>query len=464
MVEVRVMTRLSESASLSRTDTSTTVSSDASDAEAREIAALAVVLEADRPDAGSFVVSLEGVSRVVIARGALRRAQRRGAELTLELPDRRVSKPHAALERAAGGFVLSDLGSSNGTFADDFGAGGRVTTPEIVGDRLLRVGHCALAVLGDAAPILERARARRPWPFATLSAALAREFARLERVAPSLLPLLLLGETGTGKEVLARAVHKRAGRPGPFVAVNCGALPANLVEAHLFGHQSGAFSGAVRDEIGFVRAADHGTLFLDEIGDLALGAQASLLRVLQEGEVTPVGAFHPIKVDVRVLSATHHPLPELVAAGRFRADLFARLSGFSFHVPPLRARRLDVGELLASFWPAGHAVTSLHPAAARALLAHDYPMNVRELKQAIDAALILADGAVRLPDLPAAMRERGDASRSPPPTDDAEAALRDELAARLQASGHNLSQVAREMGKARQQVQRWVRRFGLKGG
>jgi transcriptional regulator of acetoin/glycerol metabolism len=451
------MARPPGTTSVSRTDTSPTDRSAEAAAPARAIAAIAVVLEADRPDAGALVASLEGVRRVVIGRGAARRAERRGAELTVELPDRRISKPHCALERSAGGFVVADLDSSNGTFLGGFDAGERLTASALVGERILRVGHCALAVLPDAGPILERARSR-PWPWVTLSAAFARELQRLERVAPSLLPLLLLGETGTGKEVLARAVHERSGRPGPFVAVNCGALPANLVEAHLFGHQAGAFSGAVRDELGFVRSADHGTLFLDEIGDLALGAQASLLRVLQEGEVTPVGAFRPIKVDVRVLSATHHPLPDRVAAGQFRADLLARLSGFTFHVPPLRERRLDVGALLASFWPVGHAVTSLHPEAAHALLTHDYPMNVRELKQAVDAAVILADGgAARLADLPASMRERA----APVLTEDA--GLRDELAARLEASGHNLSQVARDMGTARQQVQRWVKRFGLKG-
>src|SRR5262249_19765923 len=152
---------------------------------------------------------------------------------------------------------------------------------------------------------------------------------------------------------------------------------------------------------GFVRAADYGTLLLDEIGDLAPAAQASLLRVLQQGEVTPVGAFHPIKVDVRVLSATLRPLAEQVAAGTFRPDLFARIAGFSFEVPPLRERRLDIGDLLASFWR-GKTAPSLHPDVANALFAHDYPMNVRELKHAADAATMLAEGAVRLSHLPTA--------------------------------------------------------------
>ncbi|APR87020.1 Flagellar regulatory protein FleQ [Minicystis rosea] len=459
------MARAPEGADASRTDTWTERSDDR-DAEPRSIPALAVVLDTERPTAGCFAVSLAGISRIVISRGPERRAQRRGTELGLELPDRRISKPHATLDRDGDGFVIADLGSSNGTFVGGFGASERVTTSRVAFDEPWRVGHSVLAVLRDGGPVLERARTGRPWPFTTLSASFARELSRLERVAASMLPLLLLGETGTGKEVLARAVHERSGRPGPFVAINCGALPANLVEAHLFGHQKGAFSGALRDEIGFVRSADRGTLFLDEIGDLAPSAQASLLRVLEEAEVTPVGAFHPIKVRVRVLSATHHPLDERVAAGAFRADLFARLSGFSFRIPPLRERRLDIGELLASFWSDGAGAHALRPDAALALLAHDYPMNVRELRHAVEAAAVLAeDGLVRLSGLPAAMtgtRETKASSPSSAPLDAADAAIRDELAERLQASGYNLTQVAREMGKARQQIQRWVKRFGLK--
>jgi transcriptional regulator of acetoin/glycerol metabolism len=465
------MARAADSANLSRTDTSATERSDADEGPRRAVPALAVVLEADRPDAGCFVASLDGITRVVIGRGSERLAKRRGAELTIDLPDRRTSRPHAAVVREGDGWLVSDLGSSNGTFVGGARATERIEKSSIAFEQPFRVGHSILAVLRDGGPVVDRAASGRPWPFATLSASFARELARLEKVAASPLPLLLLGETGTGKEVLARAVHERSGRPGPFVAVNCGALPPNLVEAHLFGHLKGAFSGAVRDEIGFVRAADHGTLFLDEIGDLAPTAQASLLRVLQEGEVTPVGAFHPIKVDVRVLSATHHPLPERVAAGAFRADLYARLSGFSFQVPPLRDRRLDVGELLASFWRGRDGdVQVLRPDAALALLAHDWPMNVRELKQAVDAAAVLAEPpAVRLSDLPAAIRTERPAASAPAgdaapaePVDAADAALREELVTRLEAAGYNLTQVARDMGKARQQVQRWVKRFGLK--
>jgi transcriptional regulator of acetoin/glycerol metabolism len=445
----------------SATDTSSTERSEASEGSSRVVQALAVVLEASRPDAGSFTVSLDGVNRVDIGRGPDRRATRRGAELRLDLPDRRISKLHARIERAPEGFVLSDEGSSNGTFLGGPGPEERVTKAIVAFEQPLRVGHTVLALLADGAPILDRARLGPAWPFATLSATFARELSRLERVASSPIPLLLLGETGTGKEVLARAVHERSGRPGPFVAINCGAIPPNLVEAQLFGHLKGAFSGAVRDEPGFVRGADDGTLFLDEIGDLPLVAQASLLRVLQEGEVTPVGSFRPVKVDVRVISATHQPLPARVASGAFRADLFARLAGFSFRVPPLRERRLDVGGLIASFCR-GSAVRELRLDAALGLVGHDYPMNVRELQQAIAAAAILAeDGVVRLADLPSSLAKSVEPTRESA-LDGADVALRAELAERLRASGNNVTRVAREMGKARQQVQRWVKRFGLK--
>src|SRR5262249_27731601 len=160
------------------------------------------------------------------------------------------------------------------------------------------------------------------------------------------LSVLLFGETGTGKEVLAGAIHRTSARTGAFVAANCGALPAALVESQLFGHVRGAFTGAVRDGPGFVRAADRGTLFLDEIGDLAPPAQAALLRVLEEYEVVPVGTTRAVHVDVRVIAATHRPLDQMAERGEFRQDLYARLAGFVQRIPPLRERREDLGLLV----------------------------------------------------------------------------------------------------------------------
>ena len=413
----------------------------------RLVPGLVVVLEGERPSAGGFVAPLS--KPLVIGRGDARALQ--GGRL--ELPDAHLSKEHVVVSREGTRFRITDRNSRNHTFVADE----PITDTVIDAGTVFRAGHTLFACLADVGPVLERARLGRSWPFATTSAAFALELANLEHIAQSPLPILLLGETGTGKEVIARAIHERSGRPGPFVAVNCGALPKDLVEAQLFGHRRGAFSGATTDEDGFVRAAEGGTLFLDEIGDLPASAQATLLRVLQEREVTPVGAFRAVPVDVRFVSATHHPLAARVEAGAFRADLFARLRAYSFSVPPLRERRFDLGYLIAEMAP---TLVAIQPAAALALVRYDYPMNVRELRQALDVAAVLArDGIVRSRHLSSIV----DAEDGDPPAelDEADAALRDELQKRLAASDRNVSQVARDMGKARRQVQRWMKRFGL---
>jgi transcriptional regulator with GAF, ATPase, and Fis domain len=282
---------------------------------------------------------------------------------------------------------------------------------------------------------------------------------------------MLLGETGTGKEITARAVHALSKRPGAFVAINCGAIPAALVEGQLFGHVKGAFSGAVRDEPGLVRAAQFGTLFLDEIGDLPAASQAALLRVLQEGEVLPVGATRAMPVDIRVVCATHRPLDDLMSRGDFRRDLYGRLAGFSHTIPPLRDRRVDLGLIVAALLRSGKVrqgdELSFRPDAARAMVRYDWPLNVRELAQCLATAGVLAEqGVIRLEDLPQPIAEL---AAAPPSSSmsvaervpDRDEAVRRELLARLAETGGNMSEVARAMGKARQQVQRWVRRFGI---
>jgi DNA-binding NtrC family response regulator len=284
-------------------------------------------------------------------------------------------------------------------------------------------------------------------------------------VAGSPLPVVLLGATGTGKEVAARAVHAASGRKGPFVAVNCGAIPPHLVESELFGHRKGAFSGALADRAGHVRSASGGTLFLDEIGDLPVPAQAALLRILQEREVVPVGDSLPIAVDLRVVSATHADLRARCRDGRFRDDLLARLDGLTVTLPPLAERREDLGTLIAAMLErAGAPGKTLTLAAARALFAHEWPGNVRELEMTIARAVALAGAkAIDVGHLPEALQ---DAARARVPV--AEGALSDEdrtLRSRLEASltshGGNVTAVARELGKARWQIHRWLRRFAL---
>jgi transcriptional regulator with PAS, ATPase and Fis domain len=281
---------------------------------------------------------------------------------------------------------------------------------------------------------------------------------RLRNVASSRVTILLRGATGTGKEVLASAIHQISGRVGPFQPVNCAAIPAGLVESELFGHRRGAFSGAVEDQPGIIRGADRGTLLLDEVGDLPLPAQAALLRVLQEGEVAAVGGARASKVDLRVIAATHRNLEEMVESGLFRADLLARLSGYVCTLPPLRERLEDFSLLVSSLLSRiGASNTELSAEVARALLRYPWPLNIRELEKALSSAVALsAGGVIDLEHLPEAIR----AAPAKPRNDPAKM-LREELIGQLRAHGGNISAVARAMGKARTQIQRWIRKFDL---
>jgi DNA-binding NtrC family response regulator len=220
------------------------------------------------------------------------------------------------------------------------------------------------------------------------------------RAAQSTIPILIEGESGVGKELIARAIQGSSDRAGkPFVTVNCGAIPENLIESILFGHEKGSFTGAADKHLGKFQEADGGTLFLDEIGELRLDMQVKLLRALQEGEVDPVGAKRPVKVDVRIISATNRDLADLTRDGRFREDLFYRLNVFPIIVPPLRDRRADVPALarhfIARFAAEEHkAVSGLTPEAADLLERYSWPGNVRQLENTIFRAVVLCDGAL----------------------------------------------------------------------
>jgi DNA-binding NtrC family response regulator len=218
-----------------------------------------------------------------------------------------------------------------------------------------------------------------------------------EKATASEIPVLIEGESGVGKELLARAIRAAGARAGkPFVAVNCGAIPANLVESILFGHEKGAFTGASERQLGKFVEADGGTLFLDEIGELPADAQVKLLRALQEGEVDPVGARKPVKVDFRLISATNSNLLELVKAGHFREDLFYRLHIFPITMPPLRERLEDVPDLVRRFVTRfaaeeGKRVRSVSAEAIKMLTSYRWPGNVRQLENAVFRAVVLAD-------------------------------------------------------------------------
>jgi DNA-binding NtrC family response regulator len=226
----------------------------------------------------------------------------------------------------------------------------------------------------------------------------SRELLRhIERVAPSEAPVLIIGETGTGKELVARHVHQLSGRRGPFVAVNCGAISENLAESELFGHEAGAFTGAVGRREGWFEAANGGTLFLDEIGDLPLSLQVKLLRVLQEREVVRIGSRKPVPVDIRLVAATNIDLGEAVSAGRFRLDLYYRLNIAQAHLAPLRERRGDILPLAQHFLDHYRQRLNLPPqilgaAARRALESYSWPGNIRELENVIHFALLVASG------------------------------------------------------------------------
>ncbi|MHB1097708.1 MAG: sigma-54-dependent transcriptional regulator [Gemmatimonadaceae bacterium] len=220
----------------------------------------------------------------------------------------------------------------------------------------------------------------------------------IDRVAATDARVLITGENGTGKELVARALHRQSRRAtGPFVEVNCAAIPGELIESELFGHMKGSFTGAVQDRTGKFEQSDGGTLFLDEVGDMSLAAQAKVLRVLQDGEVTRIGGAKPRTVDVRVLAATNKKLEDEISAGRFREDLYYRLNVVPVVVPPLRERRDDIPVLiqhfLDQFAPTGAMARGMEQAAADRLAALDWPGNVRELRNTIERLLILSRGS-----------------------------------------------------------------------
>lgn len=228
--------------------------------------------------------------------------------------------------------------------------------------------------------------------------AMKEVFSRISKVAPTDTTVLILGESGTGKELVARALHETSPRKdGPIITVNCAAIPDSLIESELFGHEKGAFTGAIGTRHGLVEAADGGTLFLDEIGELPLPAQGRLLRVLQEGEIRRIGSPHERKVNVRLVAATHRDLQQQVKSGEFREDLYFRLRVVEIHLPPLRERGEDVAQLAdflleKSCRRLNRAPLHFTPAAMEALLKYPWPGNVREMENAIERAVILSDG------------------------------------------------------------------------
>ncbi len=386
----------------------------------------------------------------------------------LAIPETGVSRIHVRISRKQGAWVLSDLDSRNGTIVN----GKYVEQVPLSHHDVIRTGDTILqfvehnigqyeGVRGDALPaLIGGAR----------MGSIARE---AQAVASSNLSVLVVGESGTGKEVVAHGIHQASGRTGKLVAINCAAIPPNLIESELFGYKRGAFTGADRDHIGLIRAAKGGTLLLDEIGDMPLDAQAKLLRLIETHEVMPIGGTTGEKVDVRLICATHRDLSHQVKAGKFRGDLLARINGFCVRLPPLRERKEDI-MLLTEHFLAKHGNGTqfgITRAFAACVCHYNWPYNVRELETAIRRALVLVQSpeldVVHLPDTVRApwvsygSKASVVPSRSERPSTDTVAITAEVLEELLTRHRGNISAIARELRRDRVQIHRWLKRYAL---
>jgi DNA-binding NtrC family response regulator len=396
----------------------------------------------------------------------------------LVLTDATVSRYHLEIRVRRDGIEVRDLETTNGTKH----GGARIGSVVLSGAARLRLGkHTEM----DVEPV-DRDVELGEWSGDRFGDVLGttppmkRLFALLAKAAPTEATILLQGETGTGKEAIAEAVHRHSRRAkGPFVVVDCGSIPHELIASELFGHAKGSFTGAGADKQGLIEAANHGTLFLDEIGELALDLQPQLLRVLDRRQVRRVGETQSVDVDIRVIAATHRDLRAMVKAGQFREDLYYRLAVVATYVPPLRDRKADIPALATWFAEKmGRGSFAQSPALLEQLQRHDWPGNVRELRNVVDRALSLGDAA--LADLgdgaaPRPASPGGDEAihkrQSNPdvlemPFKEAKAQLveafeRDYLSALLARHHGNISRAAAEAGIDRNYIHRLVKKYGL---
>jgi len=386
-----------------------------------------------------------------------------GAGATLVLTDATVSRHHVSLQALADGWLVTDLDSTNGTRLD----GRRIRAAYVAPGDKIQLGATTLRLEADKRAV-DLALSERG-SFGRLigkSIAARRLFALLERVAPETATVLLSGETGSGKDLAAEALHEAGPRAaGPFVVVDCGALVDNLLESELFGHEKGAFTGAVSARAGAFEQADGGTLFLDEIGELPRDLQPKLLRVLERREIRRIGAIEPRAVDVRILAATNRDLKVAVNQGLFREDLFHRINVVSIRVPPLRERMDDVPLLAEHLWreQTGDPHEVLPDALRSAFLAYHWPGNVRELRNKVERAAMLVRagrytdalsgiGEVRL-DAPFPFREAKAAA--------IESFERTYLKALLERARGNISEAARIAAMDRVHLTRLVQKHQL---
>jgi len=452
--------------------TLTSVSSPLSPGELPEIPLLLMVGSADEP-------ALPAPRRLLFVGDDLQIGRRAADELragghSAILNDTLVSGHHARIARAADpgdddGYELIDLGSKNGTWVDNVRVEDRAPLHD---GAVVFIGN-HVGVFRLASPIevdaIKNELINPLGPVATVCPTLALACDRLRRLAPSDSELLILGETGAGKEVYARAVHLASGRKGRFVAINCGAIPRELVESELFGYRQGAHSTAHQAKPGLIEEAEGGTLFLDEIGEMTGEAQIKLLRFLQDRELTPLGSTRPRRIDVRVIAATNRTAPgsDGKAAGGLRDDIVGRLGAAPIHLPPLRSRIEDLGVLIAHFLRA-NPEPRLEQPAFRALCLHGWPLNVRELEKIVTTAAILttAGNAIALRDLPEPIARAGSAPATPAPAGGARKVVGPsptpaQLEELLKRYDGNVADVSRELGKHRAAVWRWLKKFGI---
>jgi DNA-binding NtrC family response regulator len=393
-----------------------------------------------------------------------------GADSDLQLSDGRVSEQHLSLEPTASGFQLEDLGSTNGVIYE----GSAVGSATLSIGATLKIGHSFLRIQPTSSPLeVEPSQACRFGELVGESLIMRELFAVLELASQSEATVLIEGETGTGKELAARALHEASERrKGPFVVVDCGALPENLLESELFGHMRGAFTGATDRRQGAFAKADKGTIFLDELGRISPAVQARLLRVIEERQLKPVGSDDSRAIDVRILGASRHDLDLEVADGSFRADLFYRLSVLRVKMPPLRSRREDIPSIVKAmcdsrgFVPGPIAGPNLDRLTTQA-----WPGNVRELRNVIDRALALSPGAndfseLRIPGGTEAENE-GLSVRSDLPYSEAKDALlhafeRSYLADAFARNESNIAQTARAIGLDRKHLATLLKKHGLR--
>ena len=407
---------------------------------------------------------LEGCTEIRVHRAPVPSVKQERTTLTIAIADPYASTRHLVLRSISGGFVAADEGSTNGTFVD----GQRLAPGEerVVEAGILEVGHTFFHLRSDVRGTRDTPADREDGEPLTFHARFALGLTAAGRLARRAHDVLVTGESGAGKEVIARWLHRISGRPGPLLAVNCAAVPEALLEDELFGHVKGAFSGAGSDRLGLFRAAEQGTLLLDEVGDMPPPLQAKLLRVIEDRRVRPVGSEEEIQVDVQVLAATHRDLRALVDEGRFREDLLARLGLLPLRVPPVREHREDLGLLVRRIVrevPRGLERVRFELDALRMLLLHSWPLNVRELRRTVLAAVDLADPEDNGPviigprHLPASLERL--APTPAPALSDQDRELRDRLVALLARHRGNVAAVARDLGTPRTRVQRLMARF-----